>query len=73
VKEEVYTSQEVLYVAATDAIGAQMGWVAGDTHETTGEAWNSLSYWDQQERTDEFDVYEVVTEVKIKKVEPPYA
>jgi hypothetical protein len=27
----------------------------------------------QQERTDEFDVYEVVTEVKIKKVEPPYA
>jgi hypothetical protein len=48
VKEEVYTSQEVLYVAATDAIGAQMGWVAGDTHETTGEAWNSLSYWDSR-------------------------
>lgn len=68
--EEWYTSVEKGYVAARSAFGARD---ATEIHPTPRAAWDSLPYWDREEFADDWEVYEVETKVKIKKVEPPYA
>ena len=72
--QESYFSEEKSYVAGRDVVNA-LEKAGGDTfgRDTPQEAWNVLGYWDREENSDSFEVFEVVTTIRVVKVEPPYA
>ena len=71
--QESYFSEEKTYVAGRDVTEA-LGKAGGDTfgRDTPQEAWNVLGYWDREEHSDSFEVFEVVTTTRVTKVDPPY-
>lgn len=72
-KKISYTSDETFYVAGVDVDHAKRRLLQYGGEETAQKAWNSLDYWDREERYSELEVYEFHVTEKITQVEAPYS
>lgn len=69
-KAESYFSEEKAYVAGEsldDALKSE------EAHETPQDAWNALGYWEREQRSQYFEVYEISVTTRVTKVDPPYS
>ncbi|MEU5166811.1 hypothetical protein [Streptomyces mutomycini] len=68
-KQISYTSAETYFLAGTDIEDARERMTPQDSPR---DAWNELGYWEREERSYEFEVFEFQVTEKVTKVNPPY-
>lgn len=73
-RQITYTSDETYFVAGRNIEDAVRRMEAdGEVRQGTPlRAWDKLSYWDREEHSSEYEVFEFRVTQRITKVTPPY-
>lgn len=71
-KQISYTSTETYFVAGIGVDHARQRLSQYGGEVTAQRAWNALDYWDREEHSSQFEVFEFQVTEKITKVDPPY-
>lgn len=70
-REESYTSTEKVYAAGTSLEDARQA-LENKSADNPRDAWDAIGYWDREERSEDFEVYEFLTTTQVTRVSPPY-
>ncbi len=70
---EYYTYEKKVYVASESIQDATLRAEQEDAHESAFAAWMALDSWERQERSEDYEVYEMITVVRARRVNPPYS